>query len=192
MLNFSTTEVFEIVKKISLINESRSNPANPVLVAIDGPAGSGKTTLATQIADQLAQTSIIHMDDLYNGWDDALTPTLTTHLQNWILEPLSGKQSLQYQKFNWASNQYDTWVEVKDFQLLLLEGVGAAQSVVRSDAALTIWIEVGPQIGLERVLNRDGAQILPYMLKWQERESAHFLRDQTKINCEIYIDSSNT
>jgi len=30
------------------------------------------------------------------------------------------------------------------------------------------------------------------MLKWQERERAHFLKDQTKENCQIFIDGSNT
>jgi thymidylate kinase len=73
-----------------------------------------------------------------------------------------------------------------------LEGVGAAQAIIRENADLTIWIEVGPQIGLARVLNRDGDQLLPYMLKWQERESAHFLADQTKENCQIFVDGSNT
>ena len=42
------------------------------LVAIDGPAGSGKTTLAGALSDELvgrgAKAAVLHLDDLYDGW----------------------------------------------------------------------------------------------------------------------------
>jgi len=189
VFHFPENEIAEIIKTIS---EKSLLKTRPLLMAIDGPAGSGKTSLAKQLSSKLTAFAIIHMDDLYNGWDDALTATLTNHLREWIIDPLATQQNVRYQQFNWVSNEYGPWVEIKDFDLLILEGVGAAQEAIRQHADLTIWIEVGPQIGLARVLNRDGAQILPYMLKWQERERAHFLKDQTKDNCQIFIDGSNT
>lgn len=189
MFSFPDDEVKPILAEISKIS---SLNARPILIAIDGPAGSGKTSLANQLASNLKSATTIHMDDIYNGWEDALTATLTRHLKEWILDPLTQHQSVKSQKFNWTSNEYGPTVEVRDIELLILEGVGAAQTMIRQQAALTIWIEVGPQIGLARVINRDGAQILPYMLKWQERERAHFLKDQTKENCQIFIDGSNT
>ena len=45
---------------------------------------------------------------------------------------------------------------------------------------------------LLQILSHILLQILPYMLKWQERESAHFLIDQTKENCQIFVDGGNT
>ena len=177
---------------LSAISEISAHKTEPFLIAIDGPAGSGKTSLANQLSKKLNSVTTIHMDDLYNGWEDALTTTLTKHLEEWIAYPLKEHQGVKYQKFNWTSNEYGPSVEVRDIELLILEGVGAAQEMIRQQADLTIWIEVGPQIGLARVLNRDGGQLLPYMLKWQERERAHFLKDQTKENCQIFIDGSNT
>lgn len=189
MLNFPDHEVKPILAEISKI---LSINASPILIAIDGPAGSGKTSLANQLASNLKSATTIHMDDLYNGWEDALTATLTRHLEEWVLDPLTLHQSVKYQKFDWNTGEYGPTVEVRNVELLILEGVGAAQAKIRQQADLTIWIEVGAQIGLARVLNRDGAQILPYMLKWQERESAHFIKDQTKENCQIFIDGSNS
>ena len=189
MFSFPDDEVKPILAEISEIS---SLNARPILIAIDGPAGSGKTSLANQLASNLKSATTIHMDDLYNGWEDALTATLTRHLEEWVLDPLTQHQSVKYQKFDWINGEYGPTVEVRDVELLILEGVGAAQSRIRQQADLTIWIEVGAQIGLARVLNRDGAQILPYMLKWQERESAHFIKDQTKENCQIFIDGSNS
>lgn len=189
MFSFPDDEVKPILAEISEIS---SLNARPILIAIDGPAGSGKTSLANQLASNLKSATTIHMDDLYNGWEDALTSTLTRHLEEWVLDPLTQHQSVKYQKFDWINSEYGPSVEVSDVELLILEGVGAAQARIRQQADLTIWIEVGAQIGLARVLNRDGAQILPYMLKWQERESAHFIKDQTKENCQIFIDGSNS
>jgi len=189
LFSFPDDEVNPILAEISKVS---SLNARPTLIAIDGPAGSGKTSLANQLASNLKSATTIHMDDLYNGWEDALTATLTRHLEEWILDPLTHHQTVKYQKFDWTSGAYGPPTEIKDVELLILEGVGAAQARIRQQADLTIWIEVGPQIGLARVLNRDGAQILPYMLKWQERESAHFLIDQTKENCQIFVDGGNT
>jgi len=189
LFSFPDNELAPILAAISKISLLKSTP---ILLAIDGLAGSGKTSLANQIANNLNSATTIHMDDLYNGWEDALTATLTSHLEEWILDPLTQHQSVKYQKFDWTNSEYGPPVEIRDIELLILEGVGAAQTRVRQQADLTIWIEVGPQIGLARVINRDGAQILPYMLKWQERESAHFIKDQTKENCQIFVDGSNT
>jgi pantothenate kinase-related protein Tda10 len=42
------------------------------LLCIDGPAGSGKTTLAGEVAaEAMAEMSVavVHLDDVYPGWD---------------------------------------------------------------------------------------------------------------------------
>ncbi len=57
----------------ALLDLCKESPKS--VIAIDGPAGAGKTTLATNLALALAQdlrVQIIHMDDLYDGWDNAL------------------------------------------------------------------------------------------------------------------------
>ena len=68
------------------------------IIAIDGPAGSGKTTLSFALEAALTQFTVvtIHMDALYQGWDDALTTTLTRNLENQILKPIS----LNYRSFH--------------------------------------------------------------------------------------------
>ena len=82
----SQAELFkEINRKISLLDRT-------LLISIDGPAGAGKTTLATNIANRFSDCHIIHMDDLYRGWVLTLGPNLTRELIS-ILEQLeeSGK-----------------------------------------------------------------------------------------------------
>ncbi len=53
------------------------------VIAVDGPAGAGKTTLATNLALALSQdlkVQVIHMDDLYDGWQNALGAQLSETL----------------------------------------------------------------------------------------------------------------
>lgn len=67
------------------------------IIAIDGPAGAGKTTLAHEIFLALstsASVQVIHMDDLYDGWDNALSGDLTKVL-SYLVEQHLGKNSCE-------------------------------------------------------------------------------------------------
>ena len=62
------------------------------LIAIDGRAGAGKTTLAARFFDELAvdkSVEVIHMDDLYDGWENALNERLTQTLESIVNAPVS-------------------------------------------------------------------------------------------------------
>ena len=52
-----------LVEKISTLLSAR--PAAPVLVALDGRCGSGKTTLAAQLEQRFPQSIVVHTDDFY-------------------------------------------------------------------------------------------------------------------------------
>jgi uridine kinase len=72
----------ELIAALADICKSSDQP----IIAIDGPAGAGKTTLAATLSLALAQDftiTVMHMDDLYAGWDDALGTSLTESL-TWI------------------------------------------------------------------------------------------------------------
>ena len=79
------------------------------LLAIDGPAGAGKTTLAAKLEAEYSVHStvrVIHMDDLYDGWDDALGQSLTDVLREITAAHLSGNQCT-IKIFNWHLMKFD-------------------------------------------------------------------------------------
>jgi thymidylate kinase len=85
--------------------------------------------------------------------------------------------------------QFDRHEIIEPTDILILEGVGAAQKVVRTAGATTYWLDIEPEIGLRRVLARDGAHIEQQMRQWQIDQDKHFADDQTRENCEFKLTS---
>ena len=161
------------------------------LYAIDGPAGAGKTTYAAQLEAELsvnATVKTIHMDDLYNGWDNALSNALSEILDRISTAHLAGRECV-IKKFNWSTMQFDNEEIITPTDFLIIEGVGAAQQIVRESGAITYWLDIEPEIGLQRVLARDGAHIEVQMRQWQIDQDKHFARDETRENCEFKLTS---
>lgn len=89
--------------------------------------------------------------------------------------------------YDWAWEQFDSTREIFPCDLIIFEGVGSAQRVVREFATATIWIDIDPQTGLQRVLDRDGTTIEVEMKLWQEREEEHFHADATRENVDFIL-----
>ena len=161
------------------------------LYAIDGPAGAGKTTYAAKLEAELsvnATVKTIHMDDLYNGWDNALSNALSEILDRISTAHLAGRECV-IKKFNWSTMEFDSEEIITPTDCLIIEGVGAAQQIVRESGAVTYWLDIEPEIGLQRVLARDGAHIEVQMRQWQIDQDKHFARDETRENCEFKLTS---
>ncbi len=161
------------------------------VIAIDGPAGAGKTTLAAKfLADyQTTQSvSIIHMDDLYAGWENALDQRLTAKLSEIVTAFKSGS-SITIDIYNWAKSSFDAVETISPSDILIIEGVGAGQKVVREAGATLYWLDIEPAIGLARVLARDGHEIEAQMHQWQQQQAQHFLSDLTRNHADYILTS---
>lgn len=159
------------------------------LVCIDGPAGAGKTTLADQLRELRPDAVIIHMDELYDGWVNALDAGLTSRLIRDIRDPFLAGEVITYRRYDWHTAAFTEHVTVTVPDLLILEGVASAQEVTRSVAALSVFIDVEPTVGRQRVLERDGASSADHIDAWQQQEQAHFLRDRTPDSVTIRLRS---
>ena len=160
------------------------------IIAIDGPAGSGKSTLAREIESRLLQSgssaTIVHMDDLYNGWDDALTESLASKLTEIANSHFNGEQLL-LRTYDWLQSRYTEPTHSPSTDFLILEGVGSSQRAIRNWLSLNIWIESPSETGLARVLTREPGIDEARMREWQIREREHFLQDESKVAANIKI-----
>lgn len=161
------------------------------LIAIDGRAGAGKTTLAANLFEALSAdktVEVIHMDDLYDGWENALGERLTQTLES-IVKSHQNNRAFEINIFNWQSMSFDSKRTINPVDILILDGVGAGQKVVRDAGATLYWLDIDADLGIARVLKRDGNQIASQMKQWQIVQERHFLRDKTRENAE-HIQSS--
>lgn len=171
----------------NLLNKLSSLTPGEV-IAIDGPAGSGKTTLANQLSKDLVNVEIIHLDDLYQGWSDAFSGRLTESVINQVLTPISQGNEFDYEIYDWKSNKfYKSKLFPKD-KIYILDGVSSGQLKFREYLSKIIWLNITDEVGLNRVLNRDGAEILSPMQDFQKAQKLHFATDLTENAADFHYE----
>jgi uridine kinase len=182
------SQVCNLSDLVQNVNSSSKKCGKTKIVVIDGPAGSGKTTLAKSLSGLLENCPIIHMDEIYEGWENALSPKTSQDLVEWIINPLLEDKSIEYLKYDWHLEQRIEKVVINNSKVMIIEGVGASVSEISKHACLKLWIEVNEETGINRVLTRDGLQIQEQMKKWQSQESKFFIENNSKENSDIWID----
>ena len=175
------------LKKVIVINYpdllsaiEKLDSTQPIGLAIDGVAGSGKTTLASRLCGDLKNCQVVHMDDLYEGWNDPLSQRLTAKVIRELLEPFNQQIPIRYQKFDWILNRFDKFEDLKTSNILILEGVGSGQREFRRYLSKTIWVEYDPSQGFDRVIARDGEGIRGEMVNFLLDQNKHFIAELTK------------
>ncbi|MER7604563.1 4-amino-4-deoxy-L-arabinose transferase [Nocardioides sp. NPDC127503] len=153
------------------------------LVCIDGPAGSGKTTLATAVAD-LTGAPVIHMDDLFEGWDGL--PGITDQLDS-ILLPLVEGATGSYRRYDWHRGEFAETVTVPPAPLLVIEGVGSGAAAYDDLRTALAWVDAPYESRMRRGIERDGDAFAPHWEAWAEAEAELFAREQTAARADIIV-----
>lgn len=159
------------------------------LVAVDGYAGSGKTTFAERLGTAL-DAQVLHTDDLLEGWTD--TVGFWDRLERWVLAPLRAGQRGAYRRYDWDRREFAEWHAVPPAPALVVEGVTSARAVVRAELALSIWVEAQSTVCLARGLARDGEALRPQWEQWRRDEAAHFALDRTRDHVDLIVDGDPT
>jgi uridine kinase len=158
-----------------------------VLITIDGPAGSGKTTLSHWLGAQLKDVVVVSCDDLYGGWADALGSSFVDRVTEQLITPLLANTPAKYIRFNWFSNEWGPTREIGTPKFLILEGVGSGNSAWREYASLRIWVETPERNRAKRVIARDGDQVKEYLTQWQADEAKYFQDQKVESAADIKI-----
>ncbi len=156
------------------------------LVCIDGPAGAGKTTLSRRLA-QLTGGTVIHMDDLYDGWTGlaALPDQFAT-----LLAPLSMGSPGTYRRYDWGAGHYAETVEVPPGPWLILEGVGSGARAHAELTTVLVHVDAPAELRLERGLKRDGQVALPHWQRWMIDEARLFERERPADRADVHVDTT--
>ncbi len=153
------------------------------LLCIDGPAGSGKTTLAVAVA-ALTGAPVLRMDDLYPGWDGLFT--VDEHVLG-ILGLLDQDLPGTYRRYDWTAGGYAEQHTVVPVPLLVLEGVGAGKRAWSPWATATVWVETDDRTRLARGLARDGEEFRDRWLAWMLDEARLFADEGTRERADVVL-----
>ncbi len=156
------------------------------LLCVDGPAGSGKTTLGAALAERTG-AQLIHGDDLMEGWRglDAVGGQLLT-----LAEALAAGRPGSYRHFDWQHHRYDRDVAVRAAPWLVVEGVGSGAAALAAYTTVLAWVEVDDELRLSRGMARDGEEMRRHWLTFMEDERALFARERTRERADVLVDGT--
>lgn len=167
------------------------------LLCIDGPAGSGKTTLAAAVVAALpseVSVQVVHLDDVYPGWSGLAEGV--DRVGRLLVGPLALGEPGGYRHYDWVAEREAEWHAVAPGDLLVLEGVGAGSVDYAAHITTLVWVEAPRDVRLARGLERDGRlygiqdagdDLRAKWLQWVADEDALHVRHRTRERADLVV-----
>lgn len=171
----------------TLAGMSKDHPGM-IVCSIDGRCGSGKTTLASAIAQKLDDALVVHLDDFFLQPFQRTEERLETPGENVdyervideILVPLLEVGKASYQPFSCKTQKLGEAREIAKPAYLILEGSYAHNSALKPFADYTVFATCDPLTQLLRLADREGIEKLEsFSMRWIPLEESYF------VTCEI-------
>lgn len=165
------------------------------IIAIDGRAGAGKTTLATKLTHFL-QAELIHMDDFflpmnlrtkerlqsaggnihYERFLEQVLPYLTTHIP------------FAYPCFDCSTMNYNKEKQIQNTGWCIVEGSYSHHPSFQRYADITIFVDIEKELQKKRILQRNGEKMAElFETKWIPMEETYFHEFQIKEKSDFII-----
>jgi uridine kinase len=169
------------------------------VVCVDGPAGSGKTTLAARLVDALGESfgevPVVHGDEVYEGWPVvaeapdriAAFALLAGRIDTWLFDRWQHGYDAVHPRWDWYADAWGDTVLVPAAPVVVLEGVGLGSRPLRARSVLSVWVDCDPALQLPRVIARDGDGLASEMAGWQRDERVWHQLDATALGCDVTL-----
>ena len=151
-----------------------------LLVAIDGRAASGKTTLAAALKTVLSQdfhTAVIHTDDFYLPKEshdyEKLGGNMDFDRLLGLLEEVKRNGAATYRPFLCREQSLGEAVKVEDAEVILVEGSYSLHASLFPLYDLTFCLTVDPEEQKARIIKREGERAHTFFEKWIPLEEKH-------------------
>jgi len=153
--------------------------AEVFVLAIDGHGGSGKTTIATEVA-RLTGAALVHTDDFFA--ESALAPGIQramTSYYDWrrlreqAILPLRSRRRASFRRVNWDTGGGPAGVATVDpADLIVVEGVFSAAPELADQVDRAVFIDTPEPERLRRVRGRIAPE--DWDEDWLRAEQAYF------------------
>lgn len=160
----------------------------PVIIAVDGRSGAGKSTIGLELATELRRhrpVSLFHLEDLYPGWD-GLRAGIDAYVSD-VLDPLHWGEDARWTAWDWAAGAGGERRTTAASPIVVIEGVGAAAAAAREHLDAIVWVEVSDDERRRRALERDGQNYAPHWERWAAQEAAWLSRDPVREAADVVV-----
>ena len=168
----------------------------PFLIAIDGMCGSGKTTLATYLAQEL-NASVFHMDDFFLQPHQRTEARLSEpggnvdyeRFREEVLNHIADADGVTFHPFNchgWKLAAEAVTVPYND--IIILEGSYSHHPSLGDYADVRIFSHVRAEVQQERILHRNGEEMLEmFISRWIPMEERYFEKFSVSEKADLVI-----
>jgi phosphoribulokinase len=171
----------------------------PLLVAIDGRSGAGKSTFARTAHQQITEPSIVvEGDDFYRAQPEAERLALDAgggyeryfdwqRLEAQVLTPARrGAPRLRYQRFDWGTGTMGAWVDVAMPPILIVEGVYTLRPQLRPLVDLAIFVDTDDGTRLARQLARN-ENTDDWIRRWGDAGAYYIQRHDPAATADLVV-----
>ncbi|MHA7154160.1 aminodeoxychorismate synthase component I [Arthrobacter sp. TMN-50] len=160
----------------------------PLIVAVDGQSGAGKTRLAVELAALLREhhtVSLFHLEDIYPGWD-GLASGMDRYM-SLVLIPLAAGRTANWRAWDWTADDDGPEHRTEPADVVIVEGVGSACRAALKFLDVSIWVDAGEDVRRSSALARDGATYAPFWDRWAAQEQEWLSRDQPQATADLVV-----
>ncbi len=145
--------VERMLDEVLALLDTTSRGRRLTIVAIDGPAYAGKSTLAAAIHRAWPETELVHVDDFQADLDDSLGATPSPEedygrLFDWerlrkeVLMPLVDAKPARYRRPGWRARSLSGgWVTIAPRGVVIVEGLSSMRRELCDFYSATIFVD---------------------------------------------------
>ena len=199
--------MYELITSIRGLLAGRAPIGPPLLVAVDGLGGAGKSTFADRLLRRLracgAKAQVAHMDDFYlpasqrpgSGAHETLIGADFDwrRLRDQVLAPLSRGEQAVYQRYDWGTDRLAEWIALASQDVVIVEGVYTLRRELRSFYHSSVWVDCPRSIRLARGIARDGEDARrQWEEEWMPGEDRYLVSHQPHLAAGWVYDGSGS
>ncbi len=184
----------QLYSRIDALLATKPNP----VIAIDGRAASGKTTLAFEILAAYG-CDVVHADDFFLPIEKRTRERLSEpggnidyeRLRSEVIERLRECKPFEYSAFDCSVMALGDSVAIDPTKPVIVEGSYCLHPYFGEYADLKVFVTVGEEIQSERILRRNGAEMLRrFINEWIPMEEAYFVAFDIKKSCDVIYENN--
>ena len=188
-----STNLSPIIETLSAL--LAAHPERPVLAALDGRCGSGKTTLAAQLAAQFPRSITVHTDDFYlpparrsPGWEHTPCANMDlARLRQEVLLPSAAGQPVAYRAYSCREGAFCPTQRLAPQPLVLVEGSYSHHPLLADCYDLKVFVTCTKEEQARRLQAREGERYPNFVRRWIPLEEGYFAACQIETGADIVL-----